>query len=278
MVGRRGATVARSLAAAAVALLFLLPLAFMLLGSLRTPGLPPPLGPGELLPDRLEFGNYERAFELVDLGRATLNSLVVAAIAVPLGVLVASWAGFAISRLPARSANVLVGCSLVALMVPTTTLLVPRFTLFRELGLIDTYVPLVAPALLGMSPLYVLVYWLSFARLPVELFDAARLEGITPFSAWRRIAMPLVRPATAAVAVLAFITSWSSFFEPLVYLFDADLYTLPLRLKQLAQLDRSDYPLLLAGAVVATVPVLLAFAAAQRFFLGEHRGAGWPGP
>ena len=276
MVGRRGVIAARALAGAAVAILFVLPLVFMFSGSLRRAGLPPPRAP-ELVPDSLELSNYERAWELAHLAQATGNSLLVAAVAVPLSVLVASWAGFAIAQLPSRAANLVVGASLVALMVPATALLVPRFALFRELGLIDTYVPLVAPALLGMSPLYVLVYWLSFARLPTDFFDAARVEGMTPFGMWRRVAMPLVWPATAAVAVLAFITSWSNFLDPLVYLFDADLYTLPLRLRALAELDRSDYPLLLAGAVSATVPVVLAFALAQRFFLDERRGAGWLG-
>jgi multiple sugar transport system permease protein len=94
---------------------------------------------------------------------------------------------------------------------------------------------------------------------------------------WRRVAMPLVRPVTIAVALLAFIASWGNFLEPLVYLFDADLYTLPLGLRSLSVLDRTNHPVLLAGAVVATAPVVVAFAVAQRYFLHEDRGAGWLG-
>lgn len=248
----------------------------MLSGSLRKPGLPPPRTP-ELVPDPIVLGNYGRAFELVDLGRQTANSLLVALVVAPLSVLVASWAGFALTRLPRRAASAIIVASLAALMVPVTALLVPRFVLFRSVGLIDTYVPLVAPALLGMSPLYVLVFYWAFRRLPGELFDACRLEGMTPLEIWRRIAMPLVRPVTVAVGLLVFVVSWGSFLEPLIYLFDADLFTLPLGLKSLAQLDRTNYPLLLAGAVVATAPVIAAFLVAQRFFLSEYRGAGWLG-
>ena len=229
------------------------------------------------MPDPLVLGNYGRAFELVDLGRYTVNSLLVAALAVPLAVLVASCAGFAIAQLPSRSAGRWVAVSLAALMVPLTALLVPRFALFRALGLTDTYVPLIAPALLGMSPFYVLIFYWSFRRIPRELYEACRLEGMTPFQTWRRLGMPLVRPVTAGVALLAFIFSWGNFLDPLIYLFDANLFTLPLGLRSLSALDRTNYPLLLAGAATATAPVILAFVFAQRYFLHEHRGAGWLG-
>ena len=82
---------------------------------------------------------------------------------------------------------------------------------------------------------------------------------------------------TVAIALLAFIASWSNFLDPLVYLFDSDLYTLPLGLRSLSVLDRTNYPVLLAAAVVATAPVVVVFAIAQRFFLHEDRGAGWLG-
>ena len=263
-------------AAIALAVAFLLPLWFMVSGSLREPGTPPPRAP-ELVPRPISTTSYDEAFDLVDLARHTLNSLLVAALTVPLAVLVASLAGFAFLLVGGRARALLVGLSFAALMVPVTALLVPRFTLYRWLGLIDTWVPLVAPALLGLSPFYVLLFYWSFRRLPPELLEAARLEGMTPLSMWRRLAMPLVRPVTIAVALLAFIASWGNFLEPLVYLFDPDLYTLPLGLRSLEALDRTNYPVLLAGAVVATAPVVLAFVIAQRYFLHEDRGAGWLG-
>jgi multiple sugar transport system permease protein len=266
----------RVLGAAAVVLVVAVPLVFLLAGSLRQPGLPPPLTP-ELVPDPVDTGNYARAADLVGLGRATLNSLLVAAVSAPLSVLVASWAGFALVLLGSRLRTAILAASLLALMVPLTALLVPRFALYRSLGLVDTFVPLVAPALVGTSPIYVLVFYVAFRRLPRELYDACRLEAMSPFQIWRRIALPLVRPVAVAVGLLAFVLSWGNFLDPLVYLHDRDLFTLPLALRSLAQLDPTNYPLLLAGAAIATAPVLAVFLVAQRWFLHEHRGAGWLG-
>lgn len=259
-----------------VAALFLLPLVYMVSGSLRRAGLPPPRTP-ELVPAEPTLANYERAFDLVDLGRYALNSALVVALAVPLTLLFASWAGFAMSRLPRRGRAALVALSLVALMVPVTALLVPRFALFSWLGLTNTYVPLVAPALIGTSPFYVLLFYWAFRRIPDELYEACRLEGLSPFRTWWRVALPLARPVTVAVAVLAGVFTWSNFLDPLIYLFDSDLYTLPLGLRALATLDRQDFPVLLAGAVVATAPVVLAFLWVQRFFLREDAMRGWLG-
>src|SRR5918992_249198 len=264
----------RHLPAVLVATVFLLPLVFMLTGSLRKAGLPPPRTP-ELVPSEPTFDNYERAFELVDLARYTFNSALVVAIAVPLTLLFASWAGFAMARLPRRAAAWLVALSLISLMVPLTALLVPRFAIFSWLGLTNTYVPLVAPALIGTTPFYVLLFYWPFRRVPSELFEACRLEGLSPFTVWWRIAMPLVKPVSVAVGVLAAVFTWSNFLDPLIYLFEEDLFTLPLGLRSLAQVDRQDFPLLLAGAVVATVPVVAAFVYVQRFFLAEPRG--WVG-
>jgi multiple sugar transport system permease protein len=266
----------RQPAAIAVSVAFLLPLWFMLSGSLREPGTPPPRTP-ELVPRPVSTTSYDRAFDLVDLARHTLNSLLVAGLTVPIAVLVASWAGFAFLLVAGRARSVLIGLSFAALMIPVTALLVPRFTLFRWLDLTDTWVPLVAPALLGLSPFYVLLYYWSFRRLPPELLEAARLEGMQPFAMWRRLAMPLVRPVTVAIGLLVFIATWGNFLDPLIYLFDPDLYTLPLGLRSLAALDRTNFPILLAGAVVATAPVVAAFVVAQRYFLHEDRGAGWLG-
>jgi multiple sugar transport system permease protein len=271
---RSGVSALRAVTAAVVTVLFALPLVFMVSGSLREPGLPPPRTP-ELLPRPLGLGSYGRAFDLVDLGRYTINSLVVAALAVPLAVLVGALAGFALAMLPRRPVQLVVAASVVALMVPVTALLVPRFVLFRALGLTDTYVPLVAPALLGMSPLYVLVFAWAFRRLPRELYDACRLEGMPPFTIWWRVAMPLVKPVTVGVGLLAFVISWGNVLDPLVYLYDPDLYTLPLGLRALEALDRTDFPVLLAGAVVATAPVVVVFLVAQRWFLNEFRGSQW---
>jgi len=219
--------------------------------------------------------NYPAASDLVEIPRHALNSLIVVAFAVPLSVLFGSWAGFAIARMSRRLATLLIVLSVVALMVPTVALIVGRFTLFRVLGVTDTYVPLIAPALIGMSPFYVLVFAWAFRHLPADLFDAARLEGMSPFSMWRQVAMPLVRPVTIGIAVLVFVVTWSNFIDPLIYLSDQRLATLPLALRSLSLVPSPDMPMMLAGAVVATLPVVAAFFVVQRVLLGDRPVVSW---
>jgi multiple sugar transport system permease protein len=266
----------RTAGAVLVVAAFAGPLLLLVSGSFATPGQPPPATP-ELVPDPVDAGNYARAIDLVGLGRATLNSVLVVAVAVPLSVLVASWAGFAMTQLRARTARLLVVASVVALTVPTTALLVPRFAIFRTLGLTDTLLPLVAPALIGGTPFYVLVYFVAFRAVPRDLLDACRLESMSPLRTWWRVAMPLVRPVTVAIAALVFVLTWSNVLDPLVYLYDRELWTVPLALRSLSTIDPTAYPVLLAGAVVASVPALIVFAVAQRRFLHDYRGPGWLG-
>ncbi len=245
--------------------LFLFPLVFMVLGSLRTPGLPPPDG-FELLPDPIRTSNYQSVFSIIPLWAQIRNSLIVVVVAVPVTVLFASWAGFAIATARPRARRWLIGISLLALMVPASALWVPRFFIFRELGVIDTLVPLMAPALMATTPFYVLLFALAYSRIPPNLFEASALEGLSPIQTWWRVAWPLGRSVTFAVAVLAFVFHWSNFIDALLYISSTELYTVPLGLRALQTLEPSLHPILLAGAVVATAPAALAFLLAQRAF------------
>ncbi|MGH2728996.1 MAG: carbohydrate ABC transporter permease [Actinomycetota bacterium] len=259
----RGA--ARAAAIVLACALFALPLVFMVLGSLRTPGLPPPDG-FEVLPDPLRWSNYETVFDFIPLWTYMRNSLFVVAVAVPITVLVGSWAGFAIATAEPRARGRLIVISLIAFMVPLSALWVPRFAMFRWMGFVDTLVPLMAPALMATTPFYVLLFALGYARIPPSLYEAARLEGLSPLQIWRRVAWPLGRPVAFAVAILAFVFHWANFVDPLLYLSDADKFTLPLGLRSLQTLEPTNHPILLAASVIATVPAVLAFFAAQRAF------------
>lgn len=255
----------RALGSLFVLLVFVPPLLLLVSGSLTEPGLPPSPTP-QVIPDPISTAGYRQALAVGGVLRAALNSLLVAVVAVPLSVLVAALAGFALARLAPRRAALIVVASLVALMVPATALLVPRFAIFRALGLTDTLVPLIAPALLGTSPLYVLVYYLAFRALPRDLYDACLVEDMTPMGIWWRVALPMVRPVTAAITALTFVFTWSNFLDPLIYVYDRDLFTLPLALRSLSVLDPTNFPVFLAGAVLATGPAVLVFGLAQRRF------------
>ena len=141
--------------------------------------------------------------------------------------------------------------------------------------MLDTYVPLIAPALVGTSPLLVLLCYWSARGIPRDLIDAARLAGLGPLRVWWQVVLPLTRRTALAVAALAFVAHWGNFIEPLLYLFDTAKATLPIGLSSLRQLGPTDAPVLLAGAVVATLPPVLAFALAQRAILDDTRRAGW---
>ena len=266
----------RGAAAALAALVLVSPLVIMLLGALHAPGEPPPVGL-ELFQIGPTLAAFERAFALVPLGRQLVNSLVVVLVAVPATVVVASLTGFAITRLAPRARAVALGFTLVCLTIPLPALWVPRFAVYRELGVLDTYVPLWAPALVGTSPVLVLLAYWSARRIPGDLVDAARLEGLGPWRTWWRVVVPLTRPTLFSIGALAFVFHWSNFIDPLLYLFSPELATLPLGLSSLRQLGPTDVPVLLAGAVVATIPPVVAFALVQRRFLNETRSAGWFG-
>jgi multiple sugar transport system permease protein len=256
-----------------LALLFAAPLAWSVAASLRQAGLPVPRH-FEWLPNPVAWDNYRRIFALVPLARYTANSLLVALAAIPLTLVTASWAGLAMALLPpawqARLTAVCVGL----LLVPPVALWLPRFVLFTWLRLIDTYWALLLPALMGSSPLFVLLFYWNYRRVPRELFESAQLDGAGLLAVWWRLALPLSRATLAAVASLTFLLYWSSFIDPLLYLKTPERYTLPIGVHQLLQMDPTQRPYLLAAAVVMTVPALLVFAWVQRYFLAPQARPG----
>ena len=145
------------------------------------------------------------------------------------------------------------------------------------MGLINTPFALIVPALAGSSPLFVLLFYWTFRRIPKDLFELARLDGAGALIVWRRIALPMAVPTTVAVGVLAFLFYWSDFINPLMYLRSQEFYTLPVGLQQLQQLDKTNWPLLMAGAVLMAGPAVVMFLFVQRYFLRDNRMIGSDG-
>ncbi|HMA37813.1 MAG TPA: carbohydrate ABC transporter permease, partial [Chloroflexia bacterium] len=218
-------------------------------------------------PQPLAWENYAAVFQIVDLGRYAVNTLVVEALAVPVTLLVASWAGFALAQLPGRLAGRIVAGALLLLLLPETALWVSRFILYKLAGLLDTPFALAAPSLLGTTPLYVLVFYWTFRRISPDTWAAAQLDGAGALRTWWAIGIPATRAAFAAVGVLTFVFYWQEFTEPLLYIQSSEKYTLSVGLAYLEQLDPTNWPLLLAGSVVITVPLVAVFLLAQPFFL-----------
>jgi multiple sugar transport system substrate-binding protein len=255
-----------------VAAAFVVPGLWVLAVSLRQPGLPPPTSI-EWVPPAAAWSNYVEIFRILPLGRYLANSLLIACLAVPLTVVVASWAGFAMAQLPPRPRALLLALAVVVRMVPLTAVWLTRFLVLRELALVDTLGALLAPVWMGSSPFFVLIFYWTFRRQPAALVEAARLEGLGALRTWAVVAMPLAKPAVAAVGLLTFVQYWSDFMNPLLYVNSDERSTLALGLRTLQQMDATNWPLLMAGAVVMMAPMLVLLFLTQHVFwrLAERR-------
>ncbi|HVE74738.1 MAG TPA: carbohydrate ABC transporter permease [Mycobacteriales bacterium] len=269
----------RGLSRAAVAvrllvlLVFLLPVALAVTGSLRRLGLPPPSGL-ELLPGDPSLSSYRDLGDRVPLGLLLRNSVIVTAVAVPLTVLLASWAGFAMAQLPHRQRRLLVGLAIGLLLVPLPMLWIARFALYLELGMLDTLLPLIAPALAATTPFTVLLAYRAFRQVPAEQWEAARLEGASAVRTWRQVGLPQVRATTTAIAAIAFVFHWGNYLDALLYAQFEDVRTLPVGLAELIDLDGSDQPVVFAAVVLLAGPALAALLLLQRSLLGSRDLAG----
>lgn len=258
----------RYLVGLAVALVFVLPLFWTIVASLRQTGLPP-VSTIQWWPRPAHWENYAQIFRLVPMGRYLANSLFVVAMAVPLTLLTASLAGFGLSQLDDPWRGRLVVLSVVLLMIPSMAVWLFRYHILRWIGLLDSLWALIAPAFAGTNPLFVLLFYWTFRRIPAEVYDAARLDGAGAWTTWWRIGRPLARPTTIGVTVLAFMLYWSDFVSPILYIYRPENYTLPVGLEILKQLDPTNWPLLMAAAVVMALPVVALFVLLQRYFLHD---------
>lgn len=274
--GRLIVSQVRAVVALLAGVIMVLPLVWMFSVSLRQPGLALPREI-EWVPDPISWSNYEIVFDIVPFARFALNSAYVSVLAVPITIVFASLAGFAISQLSPQWRLRLTAFSLLEMMIPVTAYWLSRFILFKEAGLLDRRLALIVPAFAGTSPIFALIFLWTFNRIPPEVYEAARLDGAGPFRTWAGIAMPLAVPSIVAVGVLSFVYYWRQFIEPLLYIQSTAKMTLPLGLRALQQLDSTNWPILMAGSVLTTLPIILVFLAVQRAFLQEFRGSGWLG-
>ena len=252
---------------------FLLPIALAVTGSLRRLGLPTPSGL-ELLPTDPSLSSYRDLGERVPLGLLIRNSVLVTLVAVPLTVLLASWAGFALAQLRDRPRRLLVGTAVALLLVPLPMLWIARFVLYLKLGVLDTLVPLMAPALAATTPFTVLLAYRAFRRIPPEQWEAARLEGASALRTWWRIGLPQVKATTTAVAAIAFVFHWGNYLDALLYAQYEDVRTLPVGLAELIELDGPDQPVVFAAAVLLAGPALLGLLLVQRALLSRTDAGG----
>lgn len=209
-----------------------------------------------------QWSNFPEVFRTVPLGRQFLNTVVVT-VAVTAGqLLLCSLAAFAFARLsfPGRGAIFLL--FLAVLMVPGELFLLPRYEIMQGLGWLNTLQALIAPGIFGAFGTFLLRQF--FLTLPKELDEAARLDGANPLQIYWWIMLPLVRPGLLALGLLTVMWSWSSLLWPLVVNTDPEMMTLSAGLASLRGQFQTNYPILFAGAVVASLPVIILFVVMQR--------------
>jgi multiple sugar transport system permease protein len=234
---------------------------------------PPPATIAWWEPDP-HWENFAAVFEIVPMAKYMGNSLLVVAGAVPITLFVSSLAGFAVSQIAQQTRDWVINLSVAMLLIPSAAVWLFRFQLLVWLGLLDSLWALIVPAFAASSPLFVLLFNWNYRRIPAETFDAARLDGAGAWTTWWRVALPLSRPTLIGVTVLAFVLYWSDFISPVLYIYNPDWYTMPIGLQLLNQVGSTNWPVLMAGSLIMTAPVLVLFLLLQRFFLHDLSLAG----
>lgn len=249
-----------------VALLFLMPFAWMVISSLKRE-IDVFRLPVQWIPDPLTWSNYVEVWTgRYPLTRYIGNSLLVAGARVVGELLTASLAAYAFSRLKFRGRDILFILYISTLIIPHQMLLVPRFILYRQLGIYDTLWALILPGVFTVFGTFLLRQF--FLTIPKDMTDAARVDGANELQIWWQIVLPMSKPALASLAILAFVWSWNDYETPLVMLTSEEKFTIPLGLTR--YFDESggfSAALISAGAVSSLIPIFVVFLALQRQFI-----------
>ena len=224
-----------------------------------------------LLPSVPQWGNYVTVFSSVPFGRWLLNSFFIIAVTIPGTIITGTMTAYAFARFNFVGKNVWFVLMLGTMMIPTTVTLIPQYLLFFKLKLINTYVPLTIGSWLGGSAFMVFLLRQFLLSIPRDLDEAATIDGAGPFRILWTILIPLMQPAIVTVAILQFLNEWNDFFGPFIYLNRQELFTaaVGLRFFQFLPMETQDPRdhLLMAAAAIMTIPVLILFSVAQRYFI-----------
>jgi len=250
-----------------LAVLVVVPLLWMVITSVKTIGEsqadPPTLIPQD--PTGRAFGEILTTGGQNPVLRWALNSFAAAAFHALLVVVVASMAGYALARMQFRFKNSIFAVILLTLFVPGFVFLMPNYLLMDKLGWLDTLAALIVPGAAGAFGVFFMRQF--FLAIPKELEEVALIDGANSWTTFTRIILPNAKPALATLTVLSFLTNWNDFVWPLFVLFSPERLTLPPGLTLLQGAYTTDYPVIMAGATVAAVPVLILYVFVQRYVI-----------
>jgi multiple sugar transport system permease protein len=221
--------------------------------------------PPRLIPTTVQWSNYREALTSMPFDRFYLNSFVVAISVTTLQLLTASLAAFAFARLRFRGRDILFFIYLSALMIPFPVLLVPNFIIIRNLGWFDTYAALIVPVSFSAFSTFLLRQY--YRGIPMELDEAARIDGASSFRVWWQIIFPNSKPALAALAIFIFLGNWNEFLWPLIVTNSEAMRTVPVGLNSFKGQFTVRWEMLMAAAVVGMMPILVVYVLAQNWII-----------
>ena len=223
-----------------------------------------------LIPERVALDSYRDGWTAMRTPFRTffINSLIVSTGAVIGNLVSCSLAAYAFARIDFRFKKLWFGLMLMTIMLPQHVLVVPQYVLFFNIGWLNTFLPLIVPHFLGTGAFFIFLMVQFMRGIPLDLNDAAKVDGAGHFQIYWQIMLPLAKPALVTTAIFTFIWTWDEFFGPLLYLTDVDQYTVPLALRLfLDSTGQSSWGMLLAMSVLSLVPTFILFLVFQRFLI-----------
>lgn len=222
--------------------------------------------PIQWFPSTYNFDNYITAFEKAPFFRYFLNSLLIVFCNVIGSILSSSFIAFGFTRLKFKGRNFWFGLLLSTMMIPYTVLMIPQFIGWQAIGAYNTFWPLILPVFFG-SAFNVFLVKQFYMGIPKEYDEAALVDGASYFTIYLKIIMPMAKPALCTVGVFTFMNTWNDFMGPLLYLDNPELKTVSLGLQYFMGQNNSQWNLLLAAATVITIPMIIVYFLAQRYFI-----------
>lgn len=221
--------------------------------------------PIKLIPDEWTLDNYIHVWQDLPFARWLTNSVVITVVQTLSNVFFASLAGFAFARLTFPGRNVIFSIFMASLMIPGIILLVPKFIVLNELHLINTYSGIMLPGLVTVVNIFLMKQF--FETIPKDLEEAALIDGCSYFRIFWQIFLPISKPALAAVAIYTFQGSWNEFMWTVIVTTTSDMFTLPVGMNFLKNEFQVNWPLLMAGTILISLPTLAIFLIFQRYFV-----------
>lgn len=260
----------------AIALAMLLPLLWLVSTSFKSGSEDLFQFPPQFIPQAPTLDNFIRVWQTNPFGQYLFNSTLVAVLTVGLNLLFCSLAAYPLARLTFRGREFIFTLVVATILIPFQIVMIPLYILTVQLGLRNTYLGVIFPAIASAFGIFLLRQ--AFQGVPKELEEAARIDGCSDLGIWWNIMLPSVRPALVTLAIFVFIGSWSDFLWPLIVLDQPSRYTLPLGVAKLAgSLSGDDWRLIAAGSVISVAPILLLFTLVQRYIVPTDTGSGVKG-